>query len=725
MTNAILRGKPDAGNPHVRFDEGEVASAKPRRGSLLYKKIMLSLASAVACAYAGATTLSNDLVQIGFDGAGRLVRLQNRLTGHEWTGGGDVWRMFFDWADGEKEVPVVAAEQRATVVRDGNSIVIEYPSLECRGKQLRMRLRLAVTLESSGLIRFSSSLVNDEPHTCVRELQYPLVGDCRLPKDAVLFLTSGGGSTVKDPAETINRHGNSPPYMSCAQFFRQFDYKYPRWCAANCYALWNEEEGLYVGSHDPTFQETWHLFRAYPGEEGSFNRLEFGLAKYPQVQCGESWSNDCNVLSPYRGTWHRTAEIYRQWVNTWWQKRQPPEWVRTMTGWQRVIFRHQYGETFFIPADLDGRIRDCADRCDIDALFAFGWWRAGMDNGYPDSYFDVDETWGGDAGWKTAIRRWRERGRRFILYFNGKLIDRSSDFWRKGLGPRVCFSDANGGPFSEQYLFKAHGTFTGFYNARMFSVADSRNPEWKEFCHRAVDRAIDFGADSVFFDQLAQATTVNWSRKGEFPVAHLTVIADKANLLRELRDHVVAKGTADMAIGTEGFCDVCAQNVDWIHNFDPPNFARWSRYAFPECIISDRAIRDDTDIPRRVNMALSLGFRSDVEIYRARDLIDKCPNYMAYLAKANALRRKFPILLTGTYRDTIGVVVTGQLDARAFAEGDQTAVIVTGGNEGGGSGRIGVPGKRLVGYDKIGSAKIHLDGRVELPPDGLAVLLFK
>jgi hypothetical protein len=36
MTNATLRGKPDAGNPHVRFDEGEVASAKPRRGSLLY-----------------------------------------------------------------------------------------------------------------------------------------------------------------------------------------------------------------------------------------------------------------------------------------------------------------------------------------------------------------------------------------------------------------------------------------------------------------------------------------------------------------------------------------------------------------------------------------------------------------------------------------------------------------------------------------------------------------
>ena len=37
MTNAAPRGKPDAGNPHVRFDEGEVApAATPRRGSLLY-----------------------------------------------------------------------------------------------------------------------------------------------------------------------------------------------------------------------------------------------------------------------------------------------------------------------------------------------------------------------------------------------------------------------------------------------------------------------------------------------------------------------------------------------------------------------------------------------------------------------------------------------------------------------------------------------------------------
>ena len=43
MTNAAPRGKPDAGNPHVRFDEGEVApAATPRRGSLLYNGYLRS-----------------------------------------------------------------------------------------------------------------------------------------------------------------------------------------------------------------------------------------------------------------------------------------------------------------------------------------------------------------------------------------------------------------------------------------------------------------------------------------------------------------------------------------------------------------------------------------------------------------------------------------------------------------------------------------------------------
>ncbi|MBQ3096731.1 MAG: VOC family protein [Kiritimatiellae bacterium] len=51
-----INGKPYAGNPHVRFDEGEVASATPRRRSLLYKMVFSVAACAipfVVCANSG------------------------------------------------------------------------------------------------------------------------------------------------------------------------------------------------------------------------------------------------------------------------------------------------------------------------------------------------------------------------------------------------------------------------------------------------------------------------------------------------------------------------------------------------------------------------------------------------------------------------------------------------------------------------------------------------
>ena len=48
MTNAIPRGKPYAENPHVRFDERDVASEKPRRGSLLCRTLAVCLVCLVS-----------------------------------------------------------------------------------------------------------------------------------------------------------------------------------------------------------------------------------------------------------------------------------------------------------------------------------------------------------------------------------------------------------------------------------------------------------------------------------------------------------------------------------------------------------------------------------------------------------------------------------------------------------------------------------------------------
>ena len=62
MTNAILRVNSDVRNPHVRFDEGEVAPEKPKRGLSLYKSEWLCFAVSLfgmASVWAGEFTLKS------------------------------------------------------------------------------------------------------------------------------------------------------------------------------------------------------------------------------------------------------------------------------------------------------------------------------------------------------------------------------------------------------------------------------------------------------------------------------------------------------------------------------------------------------------------------------------------------------------------------------------------------------------------------------------------
>ena len=106
----------------------------------------------------------------------------------------------------------------------------------------------------------------------------------------------------------------------------------------NCFGLFGEKQGLYFGSHDETFQDTWHGLRAYKGSSGQHDVLEFGFFKYPHCFCGETWTCNANVIAPYSGTWHVASRIYRDWADTWWDYQEAPLWVREMKSWQRVIF---------------------------------------------------------------------------------------------------------------------------------------------------------------------------------------------------------------------------------------------------------------------------------------------------------------------------------------------------------------------------------------------------
>jgi Domain of unknown function (DUF6259) len=676
-------------------------------------------------------TLKNQKIEFSIDNNGNLITLKNLQSGLNYASGNPIWRLYFD-RENEKDIQVIAGDNTPVINQKGDQIMIDYSSLQMNKQKLNIKLSFRITLEENK-VRFSSEITNNELHTIVRELQYPLVANCQIPPDHQLLTTERGGHLYPDPIKKILSIPFS--YKGPDQYFRQMSLKYPSHLSSNCFALIGKNQGLYFGSHDATFQDTWHGLRVYPDKDNVFNKLEAGLYKYPNCLSGKTWKNESNVIAPYSGSWHQTSEIYRTWADTWWDHKDEPLWVKKMNGFQRIILRHQYGETFFTYNDFATSVKKAGESVGVNVVFPFGWWNSGMDNGYPDSYFVSDPDQGGDEAWKKAIADYKKGGGKVILYYNGKLIDTDSKYYRKGDGKKVCFKTNTGTEYLEAYRFSGPGTFTGFYDARSFVVADTRNPKWQIKLKEMADHALEFGANSVFYDQLGYAEhTGDWDLSEEFPIPGLRVIADKGNALKKIHDYIDTKDK-DMAIGTEVLTDVTAQYVDYVHTLvvtESSNFfIDWFRYTFPEIILTDRNIDgDEQGIEWLANQGVLLGLRNNLQTFRLRSTIDKTPHFQSYLAKINKLKDKYnELLLLGTYRDTEGFMLDNEgMEARSFVNRNQMAVVVTHKSPEAKSTQISVPGYQYQESSGVGDVKV-IEGTDEkqtviLGKDGIVVLVY-
>jgi len=677
-------------------------------------------------------TLKNSKIEITIDEKGNLVSLKNLDTGQNYASGKSLWRLYYD-RKVEKDNEVIASTYAPTVLADKNEITISYPKLSHQAEELNFNLTLKIILED-GLVKFASKITNSEPHTIIREIQYPLIGNCQAPADHQLLTTTEGGKLYPDPKKQILSIPFS--YMGPDQHFRKMTVKYPAQVASNCFALVGTTQGLYLGSHDSTFQDTWHGLRMYPDKNHNFTELEVGLYKYPSCMFGETWKNDANVVAPYSGNWHETAKIYRKWADSWWRHREEPQWVKEMNGFQRIIMKHQYGETLFPYTDFNNRIKKAGESVGINVVFPFGWWNTGMDNGYPDSYFVTDPKQGGDAAWKQAIAGFKKDGGKILMYYNGKLIDTESDYYKKGDGKKVCFHNNTGNEIREDYRFFGPGTFTGYYDARTFVVADTKNPKWQRKLYEMADHALYLGANSVFYDQLGYAESVgNWDVSKEFPIPELQIIYDKGNALKMIHDYIDTKDK-DFAIGTEHIADYTSQFCDYVHIVtnlsDPCNFLDWFRYTFPEIILSDRNLDgDEPDVPWLVNQDVLLGLRNNLQTFRLRGTIDETPDYQQYLAKVNKLKDKYKSLLVmGIYRDTDGFAINdNRIIARSFVNKNEMALVITQKSAEKLSARVTVPGYRFKEYSGVGNGEITTGNNgiqnITVENNGLLVLIYE
>ena len=679
-------------------------------------------------------TLQNDRIAVSIGTDGSLQSLINIQSGHDYASGGLLWRLYYDSPD-EKEIQISGSEQTPQITYADSVITLSYDSLKTGDRELDIKVSLTIIIEHDK-VRFGSTLVNNEPKTVIRELHYPLLHGAILPEDHKLYTSEAGGKLFDDPAKVINKTQSSP-YKRPEQIFRQRDVKYGYKVFMNCFGLFGQKQGLYFGSHDETFQDTWHGLRAYKGSSGQHDVLEFGFFKYPHCFCGETWTCNANVIAPYSGTWHVASRIYRDWADTWWDYKEAPLWVREMKSWQRVIFKHQYGEYFFKYPDINGKVGQAGESAGCNALFLFGWWDEGMDHGNPD--YSPDDSQGGDAALKQEIAEYQADGNHLLLYFNGKLIDRESRYYKSGKGPEVCRHDNTGSEILERYKFTGEGTWLGEYDQRTFAVATMMNPDWNKVLFALQDRAYDLGAHSVFFDQLGyiEGESADWDTSREYPVPDVYGIRKRAECLKLLRERYRTVDP-DFALGAEGTVDALCHCCHYTHGYPanngPERWLRFFRYTFPEIVFTDRGLRDDVDVPRHVNNTVLDGQRNDIEIYRCRGIISDTPVYQVYLKQVNDIKEKYKdCLLLGRYNDVFGFTCSkDELDARSFLseDGRKMAVVVAHqdmDNPDKVSAVITAPGWRLADSSVTGGGRVAgcRNVRVRLGQYDMAVLMYE
>ena len=216
-------------------------------------------------------------------------------------------------------------------------------------------------------------------------------------------------------------------------------------------------------------------------------------------------------------------------------------------------------------------------------------------------------------------------------------------------------------------------------------------------------------------------------------------------MIRNLRNYVKEKYPS-MSFGIELISDLSARYADYVHNLiggavplnpdweqkqEKPRIAtnfEWFRYTFPEVILSDREIRDDTDIERRVNRVLLNNLISDVEIYRCKKTIAETPHYQEYLGKANRFRSRFAHLLDGAvFRSTLlHRLDNPEMDSAGYLAPDGAAVVIaTQSHKPELSAKLEVPGKELADQGFLGDGTIAADGTLILKKHALAILVFR
>lgn len=556
--------------------------------------------------------------------------------------GSDFWRMHLDYCKSglNNDLGVYSHQQKEPkVVKNGDEITITYSSITAEDmSEHDITLELKI-IHKNGALHFSSKMANNSS-VRINELQYPFFEFTQLNGELdsdELILPLGMGIKIPNPHKMVA--AKHTEYMAA-------DYKnvwsatpYPGPLSMPWMGIQSKDKYLYMGYQG----ESWRMLSFVQGIEPRTEKekyLIYTISSYPAVRPSETVTYDGYVLAAFDTDWREGVDFYREYADKTWNKDLGKHGAKEITGWQRLILKHQYGEIFHTYNELPKLYKEGL-KYGINMLLLFAWWKEGMDNGYPN--YEPDPALGGAEELKKAITEINSLGGTVILYANGHLIDVSTDYY-KNEGIKYTMKDIELNEYREFYKFSNNGTLlkTGH---KTFATGCHGTSEWRDKIIEIENKHLELKSNGTFFDQLGicfnfcfDDTHEHRNRIDLDPEYRLKTIRLMKQNLKE-----------DELLGTEWAIDRFVPYMDFIHGcgfgqfFTEDAYPYIFKYAFPDLIISNRMLHDEKDgWQRHLNYAFIFGLIFDISIYRGRaDSFEQMPAYASFVKELIDLRQKY------------------------------------------------------------------------------------
>jgi hypothetical protein len=694
------------------------------------------LAAGQSFGAAGVTYLEDRTTKIGVDELGRIVHLENKADGK-----GNiidkaansafdmVCRRGTNWED------VVQADRLAyRVAKTGSTIRIETDRIVTRDATSDVSVVLSISL-TNGVLTFGATIHNEQTDLMVTDFVYPKVG--------VIKTLGVGKPDLLWPNQAGEWYHNVGDVLSERPDTRESPNRlwinYPGNASMQWMSLVDGDQCLYFSGRDDTFYSTILQVNGSRSDRGA---ITLAIDRLAFVKTGEKWTAPNSVLQLYTGSWRRGAEDYREWASIWRKVRNKPEWVKNMMGYFLVINKQQYGDEMW-GYDKLPYLYEKAREHGFDVLGLFGWYHSGHDNQYPDIH--AGESLGGAKMLKENIGKVKEAGGNVTLYYQGHLMDVTSDYYKK-TGHRLESKSIWGVPYYEKYNKSHASDFLRAFTSKTFSTVCPSSVEWHDLMTKKAAEIAELGPSGILYDQIG-GMPPNPCFDESHDHLHDKPSLSYTNGRLQLLDKIYNR-TKDVdpeyAFLTEHITDVYSQFADCLHGIGATpsgnrqsllsddragvvNYPELFRYCFPETIITVRNpfpfIR-----PQVVNYATAMGLSYELELRYLDDCRhlqeDRTPEWKKYAADVTALRKKYwEVLGHGVFideellRNHNPVVIS-----KAFQKENRLAVVLW--NDTGETQdiRLEVPGYSLDEVSTVSSVNKRMPG--SLASQHIAVALY-